>query len=829
MLVSFRVVGEILFGIFSQSHTLSLFLINNPDYLFWLIKTETLAKNKQKDDYYKEAVDFLGSSSFSKKEILLRHYRKREYLRIAAREIIGACSFEEIMEELSNLADALVEVAVDMAFEKLKKDALKNGFAVIGLGKLGNRELNFSSDIDLMFVHKDDNFLDIYNRAASLVVNILNQNKEGGFVFRVDTRLRPNSPYSPLSMSVDEYENYYSTFGQAWEKLALVKARGIAGSEELAADFLKAVEPFVFKRSIDIEYIDEIRRLMFKIQKSSKKTEGIIPPQKQDIKKGKGGIREIEFILNYFQLLYGGRVKQLKKIKTIAGLKLLGELNLLKKEESDFLADTYLFFRRIEHKIQLLNEQQTQILPSDEKSLTSLAKKLNMDLNGFLKKYLECTDRVHEIFKSIFVLDKGIPVFSAIDDIEGFLQEFEIEDAKTVALNIEESVKKFKAMDMKPDEIQRIFDFAFEFTKDVKRFDRVVSGFRRINPIYIKTIFKNRKLFELFLKLLAIDYGDKFVKYPSLLDSLIAPSELKFDSLDKKEKERIEFEIVLKLLVGSYKHEDLTITTEFARALIRDVAIKLDKTKALAILGYGKLATGELFIGSDLDIVFVSRSEPYMYESIVRKITKELKNFYEIDLRLRPFGDKGTLICDVDYLKRYFDRDAQSWEKQAAQRSVVVYSGFEKGKLKEIIEDFVFKNPPSKCEIFCMLKKIIENKGSGLDLKSSFGGLTTIDFLVQSLAFENKCAKLGYGTLKLIENLKEKGIREVDKLNEYYRFLFKILNTARASSISSKLKDEDIKLIEFLLEENDLKSKIETVFEGVKSIARDYFNGCSCD
>ncbi|WP_022670257.1 hypothetical protein [Hippea alviniae] len=829
LLVSFRVVGEVLFGIFSQSHTLSLFLINNPEYIFWLIETETLSKKKTKLEYYKEAVEFLDSLPFPKKESKLRHYRKREYLRIAAKEIIKACSFEETMEELSNLADALVEVAADMAFEKLKKEDLKDGFAVIGLGKLGNKELNFSSDIDIMFVHREEDKSDIYNRIASLIVNILNQNKEGGFVFRVDTRLRPNGAYSPLSLSIEEYENYYATFGQVWEKLALIKARCVAGSSKLGDEFLKVVEPFVFKRTIDIEYIDEIRRLMFKIHKSSKGTEGIIPQEKQDIKKGKGGIREIEFVLNYFQLLYGGKVKQLRKVRTIDGLKLLAELGLLKAEESNFLSDAYLFFRRMEHKIQLLNEQQTQNLPTDEKSLKALAKKLNMELNEFVSKYLSYTDRVHEIFRSIFIVDKGVPVFSTADDIEGFLKEFGIDDAKTVALNIEESLKKFKATDMKPDEIQSIFDFAFEFTKDIGRFDRVVAGFGKIDPIYIKTIFKNRKLFELFLKLLSIDYAEKFIKYPSLLDSLVAPLELGFDSLDKKEKERLEFEIILKLLTDSYRHEDLVITTEFARALIRKVSSEFDSNGGLTVLGYGKLATGELFVGSDLDIVFVSKNQPYMYEPIVRRITKELKSFYEIDLRLRPFGDKGTLVCDVDYLKKYFDKDAQSWEKQAAQRSVVVYSGFEDDELRKIIKEFVLNRPPSKCEIFCMLKKIVENKGVGFDIKSSFGGLTTIDFFVQSLSFENECADIGSGTLKLIEKLKKKDIKGLEEIEDTYRFLFKVLNTARIAGLSSKLNEQGIKLVEFLLSEDSLKLKIDSKFKRVSDFVRSYFDDCSCD
>ncbi|WP_148226559.1 hypothetical protein [Hippea maritima] len=823
LIMSFKVVGEILFGIFCQSNTLSVFLINNPEYIFWLIENDTLALKKSKEIYLAEAKEFiLSATTIDRMEYLLRHYRKREYLRIATREIVNACSFEEIMEELSNLADALAEIAIILAYKKLKKNYKKDGFCIMGLGKLGNKELNFSSDIDLLFVHNGD--AEFFNRLASLVVSILNQNKEGGFVYRVDVRLRPGGNAYPLSMSVDEYETYYETFGQPWERLALVKVRPIAGDFALGERFLKAIEPFVYKKSIDVEYIEEIRRLLFKIKKYSPKKEiHLVDPKKQDIKKGEGGIREIEFIVNYFQLIYAGKIKELRHISTVDGLAMLGSLGLL--ENVEFLKEAYIFLRRIEHKIQLLEEQQKQTLPSSREGLEKLALKLGYKLDEFLDKYNEITDRVHILFRKIFIEDKSLPVLSSPEDIEAYLYEFgfSLSEAERVSNIIVSAVKKFLASDIKPFTINELFYEAFNLSKDIKRFENVVVGFDKINPSYTASIFSNRSLFKLFVKLLSIDYADKFVSNPFLLDVLLAPSELKIEDVSKKEKERLEFEIALRILSGSFKHSDFGVVSELARRFIKQVVEVYDDNHSLCVIAYGKLATDELFVGSDLDLVFASKEDAWQQEGKVVKIIKELKKLYDVDLRLRPFGDKGSLVVDVDYLKRYFSKDAQEWEKQAAQKSRIVYCGFEKGIVEEIYREFVLKNPPDKKSIYEMFNRIEKNKGSGVDLKSSWGGLTNIEFLTQAICFENECIELGMNTPQLIDKITRLGFFDLKEVKEIYFYLFKVLNTLRLAGFSSKLDENNAKIIEFLLDESNVIGKVRSFMNIIKQKSQEYF------
>ena len=822
LLISFNVVGEILFGIFSQSETLSVFLINNPEYLFWLIENETLANKKNKNDYYLEAEELISSvSNIAKKEYLLRYYRKREYLRIATREIVNACPFEHILEELSDLAEALTEVALKIAYLKLKSKPRKEGFCVIGLGKLGNRELNFSSDIDLIFVHKDEKRGEFYNKLSAQLVSTLSENKEGGFVYRADTRLRPGGFSHPLSMSLNEYENYYYTFGQPWERISLVKAKTVAGDMELGSAFIKLIEPFVFPKSLDIEYVKEIRGLMFKIHKNFDKRNCYLPEAIQDVKKGVGGIREIEFIVNYFQLILGGKNKALRHVSTCKGLEFLQQMGLLK--EASRLKSIYMFFRKIEHKIQLKQEKQTQKLPCEKGDLEFLAKTMNMDFDVFVKKYIQDAKFVHTIFKKIFIEKSGIPIFSSLDDLEGYLTESGVENSSKISKLIIDAVKKYVATGINKEKIQSIFDYAFDMVRDLGLFDQVIVGLNKINPSYVETIFDSKELYRIFIKVLALGYGEKLIKNPHLLDVLLIPSKLEFESLTREEKDRIEFEIVLKLLSGNYEHKDLKHTTKFALEFIKSICEKMDTDKKIAVVGYGKLATGELFIGSDLDIVFVCEDEPYKYKNRIVKITKELKKLYDVDLRLRPYGDKGSVVVNVSYLKKYFEKEASSWEKQAAQKSKIIYCGFGKEKIEKIYEDFALNDPPSKENIWSMFKKIEENKGRGLDIKSSMGCITNIEFLVQAICFENGCIEYSKGTLYLIEKIDNLEFRPASEIKRAYLFFFKVLNALRVANRTSKIDEEALKVLNFLLDEKNILERVEHFRVLIESLNTEVF------
>ena len=828
LLASFNVVGEILFGIFSQSNTLSSYLINNTQKIFWLIENETLSVSKTKENFYDEIFKLIKNiDSADRQDFFLRQYRKEEYLRIASREIIEACDFTQIMKELSNLANALIEAALWCAEKRLKKryGYERNGICVIGMGKLGNLELNFSSDIDLLFVHSEEKYAEYYNRLAKEVISILNDNKEGGFVYRVDMRLRPGGRAAALSLSVEEYENYYSTFGQLWERMALVKAHHSAGDNQLADEFLETIEPFVYKKSLDLEYIEAIRSLMFKIKKYSKTTihSEFIPVNKIDVKKGSGGIREIEFIVNYFQLIYGGREKRLRHISTVGGLNILEEKGYIDNGSSSLLKEAYLFFRKIEHKIQLLDERQTQSLPVEKENLEKLAKKLGMSFEEFTERYNNITDKVHSIFNSIFIRDDKIPVFGTVDDIEAFLFEYDIEDAQMLSYTIKETVKKFLAKDIKRKLIEDIFDYSFKFVKK-DMLANCFKGFSFINPIYTVTMFENKKLFDVFLKMLSVNLHPMLARNSEVFEYLAASDrDIAFSNFEKKDYEKAVLIAIFDFFANPLDY-NFDIFNEFTLGFIKNTAKKYDRDNNLCIVGYGKSATGELFIGSDLDLVFIARKNSYLYTSSVQKIIKELSSLYDVDLRLRPYGEKGSIVSDLDYLCDYFAKSARAWEKQAAQKSRIIYCGFDKDEVEELYKKFIITKHPTRLEMLEMKSKIEKTKGRIFDIKSVAGGITDIEFLAQSVCFENGCIKIGKSCLELLDIIEKMGLMDVEILRKTYVFYTSILNFKRVSSKGSVV--DDFETIEFLSGFKDIRLKIEKYRKSVKKMFDDWFVSC---
>ncbi len=817
LITSFSVVGEILFGIFSQSNTLSSYLINNSQKIFWLIENETLSKIKTKNEFYGEIFSIVSKTDNSEKnDYHIRQYRKNEYLRIAAREIIGACSFEEIMEELSYLAEALIEIALLCAKRRLRKryGYEKSDFCVIGMGKLGNKELNFSSDIDLLFVHKDEKDGEYYNRVARTLISILNNNKEGGFVYRVDMRLRPGGKTAALSLTVNEYEDYYTTFGQMWEKMSLTKAYPVAGDMSVGIELLRVLKPFVYKKSFDVEYIREIRSLMFKIKKYSFKNVNseLIPYDKTDVKKGVGGIREVEFIVNYFQLIYGGRDNSIEHVSTCTGLRIIGRKGYMNNNITEFLIEAYLFLRKIEHKIQLLNEQQTQNLPVTRQSLSKLSKKLHMSVDDFLNKYETVTNKVHYVFNDIFIRDYKIPVFGTIDDVEGFLKEYGIKSFESVSALVKDSVKKFLAKDIKRPRIEEMFDYTFKFVKKEK-FEKCVRGLGVINPTYTMLMFENKPLFNVLLRMLSIDFGPMLALNEEIFEYFISSDTLEFYTFDKSEFEKAKLFDIFHLLFHPYDYKPYAFMN-FTNELIKSIAFEYDTDKKLGIVGYGKLATGELFIGSDLDLIFVSLNNYYLYLGEVQKIIKRLKNFYDVDLRLRPYGDKSPIVIDIEYLRQYFEKSAWMWEKQAAQKSRVIYSGFDSEKINKIYSMFVISNPPTKKDVVDMKHKIEKYKGKSYDIKSFDGGINDIEFLVQSVCFDKSCIKIGASCIELLDDIRSFGLIDVDILKEAYAFYTTTLNIHRLFAKGSIIND--FETLEFLSGRKNLKNQIEIYRKAVK-------------
>src|SRR5205809_1150286 len=382
-------------------------LTQDPDSLLWLCQPQICGAPRS----YAEMLGYLrrsaGNAIADQGFSALRFWKGREMTRIALRELANVAPLEETTAELSQVA----EICIRRVFEHWNAEfRQRHGspdaeFAILALGKLGGGELNHSSDVDLLFLYSDEGQLsphlsyhEFFNRLAKKILETFSIPHPEGSLFRIDLRLRPEGSAGPLARSLESMENYYAGFGETWERLALIKARGIGGSRELAYDFLRLHQPFIYPKSATPDLLDEIAKIKHRIERD------VVGPEKlqRDVKLGRGGIRDIEFIVQTLQLIHGARNPFLQEPSMLKALRALRELDLLPREDVLALDNAYRFLRRVEHRLQIEAEQQTHIVPRDPEALRRLALSLRFSSSeDFTAALQERMRAVRPIFQRI--------------------------------------------------------------------------------------------------------------------------------------------------------------------------------------------------------------------------------------------------------------------------------------------------------------------------------------------------------------------------------------------------------------------------------------------
>src|ERR1700675_1713418 len=309
----------------------------------------------------------------------LRLWKSQEMLRIAFREISGLAGFAETTRDITAVAERCVSEVYATCFESLatRLGRPETGFCILAMGKFGGTELNYSSDIDVVFFYGDEgnlnarlSYREFFTRLAESIIRIFSATADP--LFRIDVRLRPEGTSGPLVRSLNSMENYYAGYGETWERMALIKARGVAGDQELLYEFNQRLQPFVFPRIVSTDLLDEIVTLKARIERE---IVGLADLHR-NVKLGYGGIREIEFILQTLQLLHGARNAFLQERNSLKTLIALEQLNILPSDEVRLLRDAYIFLRAVEHRLQIQNEQQTHTLPARRDAWLGIARTL---------------------------------------------------------------------------------------------------------------------------------------------------------------------------------------------------------------------------------------------------------------------------------------------------------------------------------------------------------------------------------------------------------------------------------------------------------------------
>ena len=401
-------------------------IARNPEYFATIEEPDTHSGSRSAAYYYRQISPLLSVCKQTElKRDALRRWKAREMLRIGVRDLTGIAEMPTAAREFSHLADASVQAAYDIATDALPLAYGERmpGFAVIGMGKLGGLELNYSSDIDLMFVHADsvspivalDNGRHMettayLTRLAETIIRILADDTSNGNVFRVDMRLRPEGRFGSITRSLSGFEAYYESWAEGWEFQALVKARSIAGDRMVTDEFMRLIDRYVYREFPSVRFMDELRQNKRRIEEKCE-LEG---ESETNVKTGYGGIRDVEFIVQSLQLQDGYRYRRLRTTNTLNAIQRLYRTNLISHADGHLLTDGYLFLRNLEHRLQLLNGFQVQNLP-DQSNIPERRKiALRMGYTGlaqFESDLERHRSQIHHALDRLFYKNSAVPEF----------------------------------------------------------------------------------------------------------------------------------------------------------------------------------------------------------------------------------------------------------------------------------------------------------------------------------------------------------------------------------------------------------------------------------
>ena len=577
-------IGQFPLGEASLLHLISVSsicaarLVRHPEILLWLCRPEICsaprAYGEMLADLHTAEADSISAENFR----ALRFWKGREMLRIALREVAEVAPLEETTLELSLLAEiCLREVYQHWKAElRLRRGAPETEFAILGLGKLGGRELNHSSDIDVIFLYGEEGqvspnltYHEWFNLLGSKIVETFAAPSPAGALFRIDLRLRPEGTAGPLARSLESMENYYAGFGETWERLALIKARGIGGSRELAYEFLRQHQPFIYPKSPTPDLLDEIAAIKRRIERDIVGYENI----GRDVKLGAGGIREIEFVVQALQLLHGARHAFLQETSTLKALPVLAELELIPRHEARALEAAYRFLRRVEHRLQIEAEQQTHTIPENGEALDRLARSLGFSSKeNFTSALREHMQKVRSVFRRII----SAPPTGAESPAES-LQIFR--DEKAAAKSLADLAKGTGGLHVAArtrQVLRNLRPLLFRWLARAADPDVALNQFIRFVEAYglrsmlFELLVVNPKLLELLVKTFdASRYaGDLLIRRPQLLEEITRGGMLDREVSVAEHLKRLD---ALKITPASLDLLRVYRQTQLLRILLRDV------------------------------------------------------------------------------------------------------------------------------------------------------------------------------------------------------------------------------------------------------------------
>jgi len=835
---------EILVTLTNNSNYLTDILVRNPEYFHWIINPSVL-EFKIDEKYYAENLKILISSykSFDGKVNAIRNFKRKEILRIGLKDIYLKDDLTKITAYLSQLAIAVSKTLFDLCFTqilaKYNITKISNKYVLFSLGKLGGNELNYSSDIDLVaffdknnLINKKIYFHQILSEAILLFIETASKKTGSGFLYRVDFRLRPDGRNAPLCGSYAEYLRYYEMRGEDWERQMLIKANFLCGSKTLYTKFYDYISKFIYPATFSTSPIEQIKKLKSNLEKRI--------DDEENIKLISGGIRDIEFSIQALQLINGGKNTALRSGNSLTTINLLTEKNILSKQEAKSFSDSYIFYRRIEHYLQLMNDQQTHTVPADGELAEKLANFIGFnDLNSFKRFLNEAKKKVQLIYSSIVGSEIEIAV-------KNRLSEIKFVDIKRAKNNFDflrtgKSILEKKQFDSRTiSSFDKIESQIINYLKTSLTPDIVLDNFTRI----IKTAqfpqiwydeFYNTKFLELTLKLCEFSQKsiDIFAEDKSLRDEYL--SRICLIPLNNFELKSITlrqflFRSSIQLSANIISTKDFfNLYTNYIDKSIAELSDKFVEDKKwksnFFIAAMGSYGNSNLTFASDIDLLFVfaDSSEHNSLQKDFQKLLSIFKDYLpaiEIDCRLRPEGKNSQLVWDIEEYKKYFTNRARVWELQAFTKCRFVYGSY--NLFNKFQSDFgsvasAKDTKQIKSEMIEMRKKLLPINDSSINIKKSFGGLYDIDFIKSFL--------------KLTSTICEDYKINFEELENNFNFLkqIELLNQNIFNTKLSKIPTEELKLIKLAKELgfaniSSFTNKLNTVIQQNRKFYQNIFN-----
>jgi glutamate-ammonia-ligase adenylyltransferase len=794
-----RILLHYVLTIFGQSYWLGETIAKDPGILQALGSEKHLERSFGHEDVRQNLEDLRSRSSETNPSTLLAGFKKREYIRIILRDVLSIATLAETTAELSALADVIVECALKDAERQVRSRfdppahprQIRMKFAVLALGKLGGNELNYSSDLDLLYIFDSSGSTmppDAFTLVARIVTDILCRATPEGPVFRVDLRLRPQGSEGELVTSLQKGIEYYSRDAADWELQAMIKLRYSAGDQSLARAFITGVQARVYTPNLNFAALDTALRSRERLT-SRHRPRGLRSADADavDVKLDRGGIRDIEFLVQCLQRVYGGEEKWLRSGGTLFSLQKLHDKGHISGKDFHDLTQAYEFLRRLEHRLQLQRGQQLHRLPAEQDDLLILQRAMAAggstdkatDLTEQLQSHME---NVSAIYDRIIFSQKrkekhgGAPPLPAASSVREMSYEQVLERIALDSSPLHEIVARTFPLHTR----RNLHRFLSSAMTSAERYAELLK-----NPVAVK---------EAIILLSLSEYlTDILVRHPDVirvLDSMDAVRDRPQTNTESKlvNQQNVDPAHALDTLRHWFRRasfatgardvltqrsafESMAETSALADEAIRDALSIVQGQDILAVFALGRLGTSEFDVASDADLLFLRSSDT---DAVAARISAEKLihalaaytregSLFAMDARLRPHGNEGELVITPAQLEGYLADEAQPWEALTYTKLRFVAGREELGPpvlamaQRRILELASWAGFPRA--VMEMRTRLEKSNRYAHSFKLARGGFYDIDFIASFLMLRNASLYLG-NTLARLEHLHRSGVMQ---------------------------------------------------------------------